>query len=96
MRDTVDAYFLGTSSYFDASPSDADVTPSGYSYETFRKIYEKKYTGSNYTNTVFTLTQTKNNKPILIGTTRYRDPTDSQSSPTDAIIVSYPYTILNK
>jgi Trypsin-like peptidase domain len=95
-RDTLDAYFLGSSSYYDNSPSDTSLTPSEYSYETLRKLYEKKYTGADYSNTVFTIARTKNNKPIIIWSTRYKDSSDATSVYQDAIIISYPYMVVNK
>ncbi len=68
-KDTLDNYFLGGNSYFDNSPSDVNLKPSEYSYETFRNLYEKKYTKESFTNTTFTIEETKNKKKYIIGTT---------------------------
>lgn len=93
-KDTIDNYFLGSSSYLDNSPGDVNLKPEDYSYETFRKLYEKKYTGKWFSDTNFIIADTKNSKKIIIGTTTYKDP-DGTSPSTDVIIVSYPYMIKN-
>lgn len=90
-KDTLDNYFLGSNKYYDSAPSDVNLKPSDYSFETFRKLYEKKYTGKGFTNSVFTIEETKNKKKYIIGTTTYRDESSKDTTPTSAIIYSYPY-----
>lgn len=90
-KDTLDNYFLGSNKYYDSSPSDVNLKPSEYSFETFRKLYEKKYTGKGFTNTVFTIEETKNKKKYIIGTTSYKVESSKDAISTSAIIYSYPY-----
>ncbi len=94
-KDTIDNYFLGSNSYFDNSPSDSNLKPADYSYETFRGLYEKKYSKDGFSNTVFTIEETRNKKKYIIGTTTYKDPGDKDAIPTSALVFSYPYMTIN-
>ncbi len=91
-KDTLDAYFLGGKDYFDDAPSDANLKPTDYSYETFRKLYEKKYTGNGFSETSFQIETSKSNKKYIIGTTRYKDPDRNDAVSLSALIYSYPYS----
>jgi hypothetical protein len=90
-KDTLDGYFLGGKSYFDDSPSDANLKPSEYSFETFRKLYEKKYSEKWFSNTNVTIESSKNNKKYIIGTTDYKSETSKDNVITSVIVFSYPY-----
>lgn len=93
-KDTIDNYFLGSNSYFDNSPSDINLKSSEYSYETYRKLYEKEYTKEWFTNTTFTIEETRNKKKYIIGTTTYKDAYNKDTPPSTAIIFSYPYVTI--
>jgi hypothetical protein len=90
-KDTLDAYFLWWSSYYDNSPSDTTIQANEYSYDAYKKLYEKEYAWDGYSNANFSLTETKNKKKILIGTVNYKG-SFSNSSYT-YIVVAYPYMI---
>lgn len=94
-KDTIDNYFLGWKGYYDASPSDINLKPEEYSFETFRKLYEIKYTGKWFTNTVFAIEETKNKKKYVIGTMNYKDESSKDAVTTSAIVYSYPYVTMN-
>lgn len=90
-KDTVDWYFLGGKGYFDNSPSDTNLKPSDYSYETFRKIYEKKYSEDGYKNAKFTIEQTRNGKKYILGTADYKSEYYQNTPSSSVLIYSYPY-----
>jgi hypothetical protein len=87
----VDGYFLGGKGYFDNSPSDTNLKPSDYSYETFRKIYEKKYSEDGYKNAKFTIEQTRNGKKYILGTADYKSEYYQNTPSSSVLIYSYPY-----
>lgn len=92
-KDTLDSYFLGGGGYFDLAPSDTDLKPEDYSFESYKKIYEKEYSGEGYSNTSFALIETKNHKKILIGTADYRSSDSSDNKTYSYIVVAYPYVV---
>jgi S1-C subfamily serine protease len=92
-RDTLDSYFLWSNSFYDMSPSDVTLKPEEYSFETYKKIYEKEYTGEGYSNAQFSIAETINKKKILVGTVEYREPKKPNASVIKYIIVAYPYMI---
>lgn len=86
-KDTIDAYFLDSSSYLD----DTTTQSTDYSYDAYKRLYEKEYTGDGYSNANFSLTLTKNGKKVLIGTVDYKG---SISNTTyQYIVFAYPYVI---